>query len=243
MREIRWSLHSSTDKLPFVKLIEVENLKKDYLGDSIATPALQGVSFAITKGEFVAIMGPSGCGKSTLLHILGFLDQPSAGSYYFNRRSYLDYSDEELAELRNKQVGFIFQAFNLLPRTSVLENVKLPLIYSKVNEEQWDKLALRVIDQVKLTHRLRNQPSELSGGEQQRVAIARALINKPQIILADEPTGNLDSRSGKMVMEVISGFSTQGHTVILITHDPNIAQYAKRIINLKDGQIERDYEI
>ena len=133
MREIRWSLHSSINKLPFVELIEVENLKKDYLGDSIATPALQGVSFAITKGEFVAIMGPSGCGKSTLLHILGFLDQPSAGSYYFNSRSYLDYSDEELAELRNKEVGFIFQAFNLLPRTSVLENVKLPLIYSKVS--------------------------------------------------------------------------------------------------------------
>jgi putative ABC transport system ATP-binding protein len=227
-------------EISFVPLIEVSNLEKTYVAGAVKTPALRGISFSIEPGEFVAIMGPSGCGKSTLLHILGLLDRPTGGEYRFEGRSYGDYSEEELARLRNKAIGFIFQSFHLLPRTSALENVKLPLLYSDIDEKQWDVLAKKALEAVGLGHRLGQHPSELSGGEQQKIAIARALVNNPKMILADEPTGNLDSKSGQAVMEIIDRLSTEGRTVILVSHDINIARYAKRLIELKDGKIESD---
>jgi len=221
-------------------LIEVKELEKIYT-DGTETPALRGVSFSINHGEFVAVMGPSGSGKSTLLHILGFLDRHSKGEYYFEGKTIDDYSKEELAHVRNEKMGFVFQTFNLLPRTSVLENVKLPLLYSKIKESQWNHLAKEAIEAVGLSHRLHHQPSQLSGGEQQRVAIARALVNKPQMIFADEPTGNLDSKSGQVIMKILQKLNEEdGHTIILITHETYTAENAKRIIRLHDGEIESD---
>lgn len=225
-------------------LIEVENLEKTYSEGGIVTPVLRGVSLSINEGEFVAIMGPSGSGKSTLLHILGFLDTPTAGTYRFEGRSMVEYSEEELAHVRNRKFGFVFQAFNLLPRTSVLENVKLPLSYSDVIEEKWNSLAGGAIDAVGLAHRALYEPSQLSGGEKQRAAIARALVNNPQVIFADEPTGNLDSRSGELVMGTIQKMHKErGHTIVLITHESYTAEYAERIIRLKDGRIESDTKV
>lgn len=221
-------------------LIKVEHLNKTYADEGVSTTALKDVSFSIEAGDFLAIMGPSGSGKSTLLHILGFLDKHSEGDYFFEGKNVSQYSDEELARIRNEEVGFIFQTFNLLARTTVLENVKLPLLYSKVPEKDWDKLALDAIESVGMSHRLNHEPSELSGGERQRVAIARALINKPKIIFADEPTGNLDSKSGQIVMEIIQKLNDAGHTVILITHETYTAENAKRIIRLSDGLIQSD---
>jgi len=224
-------------------LIEVKNLEKIYRNDSVETPALQGVSFDIQKGEFVAIMGPSGSGKSTLLHILGFLDHPSKGDYFFEGKTINDYSKIELAQIRNKKLGFIFQMFNLLPRTSVLENVKLPLIYSDIKESLWNELSLKAIEQVGLSHRINYETNQLSGGEKQRVAIARALVNNPSVIFADEPTGNLDSKSGGQIMEIIEALNDQGQTIILITHETYTAEYSQRIIRLKDGEIESDEKV
>jgi len=225
-------------------LIEVKNLSKTYSDDGSQTPAVCGVSFDIKDGEFVAIMGPSGSGKSTLLHVLGFLDRHSSGEYRFNDKTIDDYSDEELAQVRNEKLGFIFQAFNLLPRTTVLDNVKLPLLYSGLKESLWKETAEKAIDLVGLSHRLDYDSSQLSGGERQRVAIARALVNNPRVIFADEPTGNLDSNSGKVVMKILQDLNKQkGHTVILITHDPNIATYANRMITIRDGKIESDKSI
>jgi putative ABC transport system ATP-binding protein len=222
-------------------LIKAENLKKVYGEDGSETVALQGVSIDIKRGEFVAIMGPSGSGKSTLLHILGFLDRQSDGKYYFDGKSMDDLSDDEIARIRNKKMGFIFQAFNLLPRTSVLENVKLPLLYSGIKESEWDKMALRAIESVGLSHRINHESSQLSGGEKQRVAIARALVLEPQVIFADEPTGNLDSKSGQMVMEIIQRLHEQeGHTVVLITHETYTAEHAERILHLLDGKLDVD---
>ncbi len=221
-------------------LIEVKNVSKIYTDEGVATSALKDVSFAIEAGDFLAIMGPSGSGKSTLLHILGFLDKHSEGAYFFQGKNVSLYNDEELARIRNEEVGFIFQTFNLLARTTVLENVKLPLLYSTVPERDWDKLALEAIEAVGLSHRLTHEPSQLSGGERQRVAIARALINKPKIIFADEPTGNLDSKSGQTVMDIIQKLNDAGHTVILITHETYTAENAKRIIRLSDGLIQSD---
>lgn len=227
-----------------MSLIEVKNLEKIYFTEGIETPALQSVSFNIEKGEFVAIMGPSGSGKSTLLHILGFLDKHTSGEYFFDGKTAGDYTDDELAHVRNKKMGFIFQAFNLLSRATVLDNVKLPLLYSDVEESLWDDIARQAIDSVGLSHRINYNSSQLSGGEKQRVAIARALVNKPQIIFADEPTGNLDSKSGKMVMEIIQRLNEEkGHTVILITHETYTAEHAQRIIRLKDGMIESDEKV
>ncbi|MCX6731631.1 MAG: ABC transporter ATP-binding protein [Candidatus Parcubacteria bacterium] len=225
-----------------MSLIEVKNLEKIYV-DGVETPALQGVSFDIQKGEFVAIMGPSGSGKSTLLHILGFLDHPTKGEYRFEGKTLADYSKKELAQIRNKKLGFIFQMFNLLPRTSVLENVKLPLIYSDIKESLWNDLAQKAIEQVGLSHRIYHETSQLSGGEKQRVAIARALINNPSVIFADEPTGNLDSKSGGQIMEIIEALNNQGQTIILITHETYTAEYSQRIIKLRDGQIESDEKV
>lgn len=225
-------------------LIEVKNLKKIYRHDGIETPALNGVSFDIDAGEFVAIMGPSGSGKSTLLHILGFLDPHTSGEYRFDNKTIYDYSNDEIAHLRNKKMGFVFQAFNLLPRTTVLDNVKLPLLYSGIKESKWNEMALQAIEDVGLSHRLHHESSQLSGGEKQRVAIARALVNNPQVIFADEPTGNLDSKSGKMVMEIIQKLNEEkGHTVILITHETYTAEHAQRIIDILDGKVESDRRV
>lgn len=222
-------------------MIEVKNLEKTYVNDNVQTPALRGVSFSVNVGEFVAIMGPSGSGKSTLLHILGFLDRHTEGEYRFDGKTIDDYSKEEIARIRNKKLGFIFQAFNLLARATVLENVKLPLLYSDMPELKWDELARQAIDAVGLSHRLNYESSQLSGGEKQRVAIARALVNNPQIIFADEPTGNLDSKSGQIVMDIIQRLSReQGLTVILITHETYTAEHAERIITMHDGKIESD---
>lgn len=221
-------------------IIQAENIEKIYTDDEVKTLALGGVSFNIREGEFVAIMGPSGSGKSTLLHILGFLDRPTGGRYRLEGGDMDSYDDDDLARIRNKKFGFIFQAFNLLPRTSVLNNVKLPLQYGDIEESKQNKMAMKAIEAVGLTHRLDHEPSQLSGGEKQRVAIARALVNDPSVIFADEPTGNLDSKSGGQVMEFIESLHRQGRTIILITHETYTAGYAERIIRLKDGKIESD---
>lgn len=223
--------------------LSVKNLKKIYSEDEVETPALNGVSFDIPKSEFLAIMGPSGSGKSTLLHILGFLDRQSGGQYYFGGKTIDDYTDKELAKIRNKKMGFVFQMFNLLPRTSVIENVKLPLLYSNIKESEWEQVALKAIEDVGLSHRVHHEAAKLSGGEKQRVAIARALVTDPDVIFADEPTGNLDSKSGGQIMEIISSLNKHGHTIILITHETYTAEYAERIITLKDGLIESDRKV
>jgi putative ABC transport system ATP-binding protein len=225
-------------------IIETKNLTKSYLGEGTETQALRGVSFSIEKGQFVAIMGPSGSGKSTLLHILGFLDSYTSGAYLFEGKEAHLYTPDEIAKIRNSRLGFVFQAFNLLPRTSVLENVKLPLLYSDVPESEWNDRALKAIESVGMMHRINHEPAQLSGGEKQRAAIARALIMEPSVIFADEPTGNLDPRSGQMVMETIQELNEKlGHTVVLITHETSTAQHAERIIHIRDGQIERDEKV
>lgn len=224
-------------------ILKIVNLEKVYGDDEIMTPALRGVSFDIRKGEFLAIMGPSGSGKSTLLHILGFLDRPTGGSYLFEDKDMNSYDDDELARLRNKKFGFIFQAFNLLAKASVLDNVKLPLAYADIPEAKQNEMAVKAIDAVGLSHRIHHESSKLSGGEKQRVAIARALVNEPEIIFADEPTGNLDSKSGGQVMEFIDNLHEKGQTIILITHETYTAEYAERILKLKDGLIESDEKV
>jgi len=226
-----------------MSLIEVKNLRKIYYDGEVETPALRGVSFHINEGEFLAIMGPSGSGKSTLLHILGFLDRHTDGEYRFDEKTIDDYSNEEVARVRNKKMGFIFQTFNLLRRTTVLENIKLPLLYSGIDPPLWNDMAIKAAEAVGMTHRLNHEPSQLSGGEQQRAAIARAIVNNPQVIFADEPTGNLDSVSGGQVMETIENLHTLGHTIILITHETYTAEYAERVIRLKDGLIESDEKV
>jgi putative ABC transport system ATP-binding protein len=224
-------------------LIEVSNLSKIY-GDGIETRALDGVSLKIEEGEFVAIMGPSGSGKSTLLHILGFLDKPTGGDYLYKGRSANAYSDDEMSRLRNREMGFVFQSFNLLPRTSVYENVKLPLYYSDIPEKKWDEMAKKAVEAVGLTQRAHHQTSELSGGEQQRAAIARALVVDPTVIFADEPTGNLDSKSGQVVIDLLQNLQRKsGRTIILVTHETITAEHAKRIILLKDGKVESDRQV
>jgi len=224
-------------------LIKIEKVEKIYGEGEVKTPALRGNSFIIEEGEFVAIMGPSGSGKSTLLHILGFLDRPSKGEYFFQGKSMSQYNDDELARIRNEKMGFIFQTFNLLPRTNVLDNVKLPLYYSRVKESLWDEKAKKAIEMVGLSHRLKHDRSQLSGGERQRVAIARALVNEPDVIFADEPTGNLDSKSGQVIMDIIQNLNEQNHTVIMVTHEKYTSEMAKRIIKLKDGLIESDERV
>ena len=227
-----------------MNIIEVKNLRKVYNDGDTSTVALSGVTFEVRKGEFVAIMGPSGSGKSTLLHLLGLLDTPSSGSYHFDGKNVVSYSGDELAKLRNQALGFVFQAFNLLSRTTVIDNVKLPLVYSDVPEREWDARARKAVEDVGLGHRMEHQQSELSGGERQRVAIARALVTNPDIIFADEPTGNLDSKSGKKVMSILQKLNErEGKTVILITHETSTADHAERIIRLMDGEIESDEKV
>lgn len=206
--------------------------------------ALHGVTFDIEAGEFVAIMGPSGSGKSTLLHILGFLDKQSSGSYLFDGKTMHDYSEDEIARIRNKKMGFVFQAFNLLPRTTVYENVMLPLVYSDIPEEEWEDITRKAIAAVGLEHRAEHEPSALSGGEKQRVAIARALVTDPQVIFADEPTGNLDSKSGQVVMEILQDLNERDNrTIVLITHETYTAENAARILHMKDGEVEKDEKV
>jgi len=221
-------------------LIEITQLGKSYGEGAAETAVLKGINLTVKSGEFVSIMGPSGSGKSTLLHILGFLDRPSRGTYRFDGRTIDEHSDDELAYVRNKKMGFVFQAFNLLARASVLENVQLPLLYSGVDESTWKEKATRAIKAVGLSHRTEHEPSELSGGERQRVAIARALVNEPNIIFADEPTGNLDSQSGKQVMDILLKLHERGHTIVMVTHETYTSRYAERIVHLLDGEITKD---
>jgi putative ABC transport system ATP-binding protein len=222
-------------------LIKLENIYKEYVNDEVVTKVLHDVSLELQKGEFVAIMGPSGSGKSTLMHIMGFLDKLSQGKYNFKGEDVSELEDDELAEIRNREVGFIFQAFNLLQRTSIFDNVKLPLTYSSKN--LGDNDVIKAIKSVGLYHRIGNLSNQLSGGEKQRVAIARALVNQPEIIFADEPTGNLDSKSGKQVMEILQDLNEEGKTIILVTHEKYTAEHARRIINIVDGKIVKDYEV
>jgi len=221
--------------------IEVRDLKKDYVNDGLSTPVLHGLSFSIPAGQFVAIMGPSGSGKSTLMHILGFLDAATSVTYLFQGKDVSKLTDDELALMRGKSVGFIFQAFHLLPKTSVLENVKLPLLYSNIPMKERDALARKAIATVGLSHREANLSNQLSGGERQRVAVARALVRDPSVIFADEPTGNLDSKSGKQVMDMLLELNIKhGHTIVLVTHETYTAAYAERIILLRDGELVSD---
>lgn len=224
-----------------MSLIDIKNLHKQFETDGVVTKVLHGVGLEIGEGEFVAIMGPSGSGKSTLMHILSFLDRPSSGDFRFKGKDTTDFDDEKLAHLRNSEVGFVFQQFNLLPRTSVFDNVKLPLTYTKkVADKEKARLVDDAIESVGLEHRKGNLSNQLSGGEKQRVAIARALVNDPDVIFADEPTGNLDSKSGAQVMEILDDLSDKGKTIILVTHEQYTAEYAERIIKLKDGEIVED---
>ncbi|MGM0628853.1 MAG: ABC transporter ATP-binding protein [Patescibacteria group bacterium] len=222
-------------------LIEVKNLCKSFQTDEVITEVLHGMSFSVDKGDFVSIRGSSGSGKSTLLHILGFLSMPTSGHYFFQSKEFNEYSEEEVAKIRNREMGFVFQAFNLLGRSSVYDNVRLPLLYSDRPEGEWDDNIREAVEKVGLEHRINYQALKLSGGEKQRVAIARALVNRPNIIFADEPTGNLDSVSGGEVMNTLRRLhSEMGHTIVLITHDEYTAGFAKREIKIKDGKVESD---
>jgi len=226
-----------------MSLVKLEKIRKVYdLGLDNQVSALREINLQIDQGEFVAIMGASGSGKSTLMHVIGFLDRPSSGKYFFDGREVTDLKDNELAEIRNQRVGFVFQAFNLLARTSAIDNVSLPMLYApkKVSAEQMRTRATELLSMVGLGNRLEHMPSELSGGQQQRVAIARALVNNPAVIFADEPTGNLDSKSSIEIMELFQRLNNEGHTLIFVTHEDNIAHFAKRIIKLKDGEIVSD---
>ena len=222
-------------------LIKLENITKDYVDDELVTPALRGVSFEINQGEFMAVMGSSGSGKSTLMHIIGFLDKPTKGQYFFDDEDTSHFDDSKLAEIRNQKVGFVFQSYNLLARTSVWDNVLLPTIYTPdLDKKAIDQRAKELLEKVGLSHRIGHRPNQLSGGEQQRVAIVRALINQPRLILADEPTGNLDSKSGQEVMEVLQDLNEEGHTILMVTHEKYVAECARRILKLKDGRVLTD---
>ncbi len=224
-------------------LIQVKDLCKQYENEEIITKVLFDLNFTINEQEFVAIMGPSGSGKSTLMHILGFLDKPSCGQYLFKNQDIQELTDDQMAETRNFEIGFVFQAFNLLPRTSVFDNVKLPLIYSSLEQKEHDKTVKEAVEAVGLTHRINNLSNQLSGGEKQRVAIARALVNNPSIIFADEPTGNLDSKTGGQIMKILQDLNDMGKTIVLVTHEKYTAEHAKRIITMKDGQIINDSSV
>ena len=224
-------------------IIEVKNLKKLFQVGPETVEALKGINLSVEKGEFVSIMGPSGSGKTTLMNIIGCLDTPTHGTYYLNNQLVNELDDDELASIRNKEIGFVFQSFHLLAKNSALNNVMLPMKYAGVKESEAENRAINVLDKVGLSNRISHAPSELSGGQQQRVAIARALVNNPSIIFADEPTGNLDSQTGDDVMNLFKELNSQGQTIILITHEEDVARRSKRIINIRDGLIESDLKI
>jgi len=222
------------------KVIQIEQLEKTYYLGKVKVEALRGVSFEINTGDFVSIMGPSGSGKSTLMHIIGCLDYPTEGKYFLSGQDVSKLNDNQLALFRNQKIGFVFQQFNLLPKATILRNVELPLTYNNTNSKNKKRLAVQALEEVGLGDRLKHRPNEISGGEKQRVAVARALVNHPSIILADEPTGNLDSKTGQDIMNIIKKLHDDGNTIILVTHEAEIARYAKRVIHLKDGVIDRD---
>ena len=224
-------------------IISIRDLKKEYVMGTQMVYALRGVDFDISKNEYVAIMGPSGSGKSTLMNIIGCLDTPSFGTYHLNGQDVSHLTDNELAVVRNREIGFVFQTFNLLPRSDCLANVELPLIYAGMRSSDRRKRALDVLDRVGLTDRVDHKPNELSGGQRQRVAIARALVNNPSILLADEPTGNLDSKTGEEIMRLFEELQKAGHTIIVVTHEQEVAMHCRRIITLRDGMIETDSEV
>lgn len=224
-------------------IISLKQIVKNYQVGNQVVRALRGVDLEIKRGEYVAIMGPSGSGKSTLMNILGALDTPSGGDYYLNGTNVSQLPDEKLAEIRNREIGFVFQTFNLLPRYTALENVTLPLIYAGVPKQERKKAALAVLENVGLTDRITHKPNELSGGQRQRVAVARALVNKPSMILADEPTGNLDSKTSEDIMRLIAEIHDLGNTIVVVTHEEDIARNAQRIIRLRDGVVESDTKI
>jgi putative ABC transport system ATP-binding protein len=221
-------------------LIETQDLWKTYIMGSEEIHALRGVSIAIQRGEYVAIMGPSGSGKSTLMNLIGCLDTPSKGSYLLNDKQVGQMNDDELARIRNEEIGFVFQTFNLLPRATALHNVELPLVYAGVSAKDRLERAKAALSKVELDSRMSHRPNELSGGQRQRVAIARALVNNPSILLADEPTGNLDSKTGVEIMALFERLHTTGNTIVLVTHEPEIAAHAHRVIHIRDGQVEND---
>ena len=221
-------------------LIETRDLWKTYVMGEEEIHALRGVSIQIERGEYVAIMGPSGSGKSTLMNLIGCLDTPSKGSYLLNDKQVSEMNDNELARIRNQEIGFVFQTFNLLPRASALQNVELPLVYAGIPARDRQKQAKGALDRVELTSRMTHKPNELSGGQRQRVAIARALVNNPSILLADEPTGNLDSKTGAEIMALFAKLHESGNTIVLVTHEADIAAFAHRTISVRDGQVEKD---
>ena len=221
-------------------LIETRDLWKTYQMGDEEIHALRGVSIAIERGEYVAIMGPSGSGKSTLMNLIGCLDTPSKGTYLLNDKEVSQMNDNELARIRNEEIGFVFPTYNLLPRATALHNVELPLVYAGIPKKERLELAKAAIAKVELTHRMTHKPNELSGGQRQRVAIARALVNNPSILLADEPTGNLDSKTGVEIMALFARLHQGGNTIIVVTHEADIAAYAHRVIAIRDGQVERD---
>jgi len=226
-----------------MSIIKTENLVRHFTVGTQTVEALRGVSLDINKGEFVAIMGPSGSGKSTLMNIIGCLDSPTSGTYYLNNKNVSTLDDDALAMIRNHEIGFVFQNFHLLARNTALDNVMLPLKYAGIDKSEQEEIAMEVIKSVDLESRAHHQPSELSGGQQQRVAIARALVNKPSILFADEPTGNLDSKTGDDVMNLFTDLHKQGQTIILITHEIEVANQAERIISIKDGKISEDQRV
>ncbi|KAF2328937.1 ABC transporter ATP-binding protein [Flavobacterium ginsenosidimutans] len=221
-------------------LIKITDIRRNFVLGNEIVYVLKGIDLEIQKGEYVALMGPSGSGKSTLMNLLGCLDTPTSGRYVLNGKDVSQMRDDELAEIRNKEIGFVFQTFNLLPRTTALDNVALPMIYAGYGKSERIARATEVLNQVNLADRMDHQPNQLSGGQRQRVAVARALVNKPSIILADEPTGNLDSKTSVEIMKLFGDIHAQGNTVILVTHEEDIAAYAHRVIRLRDGLIESD---
>ncbi len=223
-----------------MELLRLEHLKKQYSQNELSVMALDDINLSVKEGEFLSIMGTSGSGKSTMLNILGCLDSPTSGSYYLDGEDVAKFKDEQLAEIRNKKIGFVFQSFNLLPKLSSLENVELPMVYAGVPKKIRQERAIAALEKVGLAKRVKHKPNELSGGQRQRVAIARALVNEPAILMADEPTGNLDSRSTIEIMEIFQGLNDDGTTIVMVTHEPDVAQYTKRIALFKDGHIIKD---